>query len=410
MESCQFTPSGPTVGVEIELQLVDLQSLNLVNRCPEILAALPAMKGIVKAEFLQNCLEINSNKFETVREVGDDLRSKLEDVERITKKLGIGLHWAGTHPFAQVCNQHITQSERYVRLNENMQYVARQLVTFGLHVHVGVESGDKAIMICDRMMRHLPLLLALSANSPFYEGEDTGLCSIRSKKIDQLPTAGTPLRIRNWSEYNWLLKTMQETGFVETPREIWWDVRPHHDFGTVEVRICDMPPNLNHVLSLAALIHCLVVAIGEKVDEGVYYVDSHPLIVRINKWNAARYGSRAILVDADDQHHKSVPNALQRLLDVYLVGKGQSRPNGRPWFGESLKCLKELHGLADVLQHNGAEEQLEVYQQANDLSMVVRELLDRHDWKRLPEIKVNPRGISVKNLRSADRTPPTSNR
>ena len=123
--------------------------------------------------------------------------------------------------------------------------MARRLVTFGLHVHVGVDSGDKAVMICDRIMRHLPTLLALSVSSPFWEGRRTGLQSHRSKVMEGLPTAGLPTLMRNWSEYVWLVNHMIDTGFINTIREIWWDVRPHHNFGTVEVRVCDMPGNLH---------------------------------------------------------------------------------------------------------------------------------------------------------------------
>ena len=142
-----------------------------------------------------------------------------------------------------------------------LQEMARRLVTFGLHVHVGVDSGDKAVMICDRIMQHLPTLLALSCSSPFWESRDTGLHSHRSKIMEGLPTAGLPTLMRNWSEYVWLVNHMVDTGFINTIREIWWDVRPHHNFGTVEVRVCDMPGNLQDVLAIAALIQCLVKAL-----------------------------------------------------------------------------------------------------------------------------------------------------
>ncbi len=157
-----------------------------------------------------------------------------------------------------------------------MQYVARRLVTFGLHVHVGVDSGDKAIQMCDRLLRHLPTLLALSANSPFFAGRDTGLLSYRSKLLEALPTAGMPHTMRNWSEYCWLAQNLVSTGFIQSIREIWWDVRPHHDYGTVEIRIMDQPMNMDHLLGLVAITQALVAGISADIDKGAYLYDCHP--------------------------------------------------------------------------------------------------------------------------------------
>ena len=216
-------------------------------------------------------------------------------------------------------DQDVTPNERYHSLIQLLQETARRLVTFGLHVHVGVDSGDKAIMICDRILQHLPILLALSVNSPFWQGRNTGLHSQRSKVMETLPTAGLPPLMRNWSEYSWLLNNMIETGFIKTIREIWWDVRPHHNFGTVEVRICDMPPSLEDVLGLTALIQCLVYDLSEEIDRGTYQFDCHPFLIRQNKWRACRYGMDAKLVDAATHQaieaRRVVHNLVDRLRD-----------------------------------------------------------------------------------------------
>ena len=193
-----------------------------------------------------------------------------------------------------------------------LQESARRLVTFGLHVHVGVDSGDKAIMICDRILQHLPTFLALSVNSPFWHGRNTGLHSQRSKVMETLPTAGLPPLMRNWSEYVWLMNNMVETGFIKTIREIWWDVRPHHNFGTVEVRICDMPPSLDDVLGLTALIQCLVHDLSQEIDRGTYQFDCHPFLIRQNKWRACRYGMDAKLVDAATHQADAGPRRRPR--------------------------------------------------------------------------------------------------
>ncbi|MBV8430399.1 MAG: YbdK family carboxylate-amine ligase, partial [Solirubrobacterales bacterium] len=281
----------PTLGVEIELQLVDAETLGLRSGIAEILGRLPGeLEGAVKPELMQSYLEINTGICRTVADVERDLTAKVRAVQEIAAGLGMRLFWAATHPFSPWYLQEVTPNERYLGLIDLLQETARRLVTFGLHVHVGVDSGDKAIMLCDRIMSHLPTLLALSTNSPFWMGRDTGLHSNRVKVMEGLPTAGLPPLMRNWSEYMWLLNHMIETGFITTIREIWWDVRPHHNFGTIEVRICDMPHDLPSVLGLTALIQCLVHQLSEEIDRGTYQFDCHPMMVRQNKWRACRYG------------------------------------------------------------------------------------------------------------------------
>lgn len=371
MSKLEFTRSdGPTLGVEIELQLVDAESFALSNSIQDVLSRLsPGLADRVKPELMQSYLEINTEICHTVREVGDDLRGKLDDVERATDALGLKLYWAGTHPFSSWREQLITPNERYEHLVRLMQDVARQLVTFGLHVHVGVDTGDKAVMICDRLLRYLPLLLALSANSPFWEGRATGLHSNRSKVMDGLPTAGLPHRMRNWSEYVWLINHLVETGFINTIREIWWDIRPHHNFGTVEIRVCDMPPNLEQVLSLTALIQCLVVAISDQIDEGAWQSDSHPMMVQQNKWRATRFGAEARLVNHEDNRLDTVQQEIDRL--VALLQPTAAR----------LGCTEELATAARLPSGTGAKEQLEIYDRTGSREAVVREMLERHGWR-----------------------------
>ena len=171
-------------------------------------------RAAIKPELMQSYLEINSCICDTVAQARTDLATKLEQVNAVAEHLGLELFCAGSHPFSSWRDQKITVDDRYYRLVDLMQDVARRLVTFGLHIHVGVENGDKAIMVCDRMMRYLPLLLALSSNSPFWEGRNTGLQSNRSKVMEGLPTAGLPHRMRNWSEYVWLINHLVQTGFI----------------------------------------------------------------------------------------------------------------------------------------------------------------------------------------------------
>ncbi|MHC4876567.1 MAG: carboxylate-amine ligase [Planctomycetota bacterium] len=360
----------PSLGVELELQLVDADTFALTNRIEDVLAAMPAeMADVVKPELMQSYLEINTGVCGTVADVRDDLQQKLDAVERVAESLGIRLLWSGTHPFSSWRDQQVTVNDRYYRLVDLMQDVARRLVTFGLHIHVGVDAGDKAINVCDRMLRYLPLLLALSSNSPFWEGRATGLHSNRSKIMEGLPTAGLPHQMRNWSEYVWVINHLIDTGFMNSIREIWWDIRPHHNFGTVEVRVCDMPPNLDHVLAITALVQCLVHGISREVDEGIYQRDHHPMMVQQNKWRATRFGAEARLVNSDDYQQYTVPQRVQFLTERLMP------------IAEELGCVTELASLDDVPPNTGARQQLDIFRSTQDRAEVVRRMIEQNHWK-----------------------------
>ena len=239
--------------------------------------------------------------------------------------------------------------------------MARRLVTFGLHVHVGVDSGDKAVMSCDRIMQYLPTLLALSSSNPFWEQRNTGLQSHRSKIMEALPTAGLPTLMRNWSEYVWLVNYMVDTGFINTIREIWWDMRPHHSFGTVEVRVCDMPGNLTDVLALTALVQCLVKFLSDDIDGGAYQHDCQPMLVRQNKWRACRFGNESQLANSytyDVQPvSQIVDNLIQRLRPVArdldclpFLEQNQAIAQGPGWARRQRDILAETGKPEKVVQ------------------------------------------------------------
>lgn len=373
MPALHFTRNeAPTLGVEVELQLVDAESYELTCAIDPILARIaPELAARVKPELMQCYLEINTGICRDVGEVRRDLQETLAALYRVTDPLGVRLLWAGTHPCSSWRRQEITVNDRYFMLVDLMQDVARRLVTFGLHVHVGVESGDKAVMICDRLLRHLPLLLALTANSPFWESRPTGLQSNRSKIMEMLPTAGLPHQMRNWSEYTWLVNHLIDTGFIHTIREIWWDIRPHHNFGTVEIRVCDMPPHLEHVVAITALVQSLVVAISRQIDEGTYLPDSHPMMVAQNKWRATRFGAAATLVDSDDFTQHSVQETIDRLVTRLLPVAGE------------LRCAAELSFCRELPKLSGAEQQLQLYRETYSRHAVVRRMLEAHEWRPL---------------------------
>jgi carboxylate-amine ligase len=353
----------PTIGVELELGLVNAKTMALSSSFPQLLQRLPEQGAErFKPEIIQSVVEINTDVCESVKDADKELRGRLGVVEAAADSLGLTLWWGGLHPFTHCRDQQVTPDERYLMLVEQLQVLARRMVTFGLHVHVGVDSGDKAVMICDRILRHLPTLLALSSSSPYWEGEPTGLQSYRSKVMELLPTAGLPPLMRNWSEYVWLVNHMTSTGFISTIREIWWDVRPHHNFGTVEVRMCDMPGNLDDTLALAALIQCLVKALSDEIDQGAYQHDCHPMLVRQNKWRAARYGMQAQLVDAFNYEVQTVPQVVEDLVE-------KLRP-----VAEELGCEEYLDQCRRLAGGpSWADRQLALAQETGSLEEVVRQ-------------------------------------
>ena len=356
----------PTIGVELELGLVDAETMDLSSSVDQVLAALPAgQEQFFKRELMQSFLEINTGVCETVAEAEADLRGKIVALERVTDALGLRLWWGATHPFSKWLDQRVTENDRYRQLVDLLQELARRLVTFGLHVHVGVDSGDKSVMICDRIMRHLPTLLAITSSSPFWEGRDTGLKSVRSKIMEGLPTAGLPTLMRNWSEYVWLVNHMVDTGFINTVREIWWDVRPHYDFGTVEVRVCDMPGNLEDVMLITALVQCLVKALSDDIDQGAYQHDCHPMMVRQNKWRAARFGTQAELVDAFTHQVQPVPEVVEDMVRSL-------RPTAA-----ALDCADYLEQCADLAHRpSWADRQMTILKETGDPCEIVRQLTD----------------------------------
>ena len=370
MTRLEFNPSAqPTVGVEIELALVDAQTMALCSKNAAILNRIPPKYADkIKPELMQCYVELNTDVCESLAEVKADLEAKLRVLSKAAAAENARLYWSGTHPFSTWREQKITPNDRYMGLVNLLQDTARQLVTFGLHVHVGVNSGDKAIMICDRILRYLPVLLALSCNSPFWEGRVTGLHSWRSKIMEGLPTAGLPPLMRNWSEYVWLINHLIDTGYIESIREIWWDVRPHHAFGTVEVRICDMPGSLGDTLGLVALIQCLICALSDQIDRGIYQHDCHPMLIRQNKWHASRYGIDAQLVDSTSHALKSVPQIAEELVETLMPT------------AERLRCVSFLERVLDMAHRpTWAQRQMDDLDRTGDPAEVVRQLI-ADDW------------------------------
>src|SRR3989440_8521743 len=291
-----------SLGVEVELQIVDRTSRELRSGASEILKRLENERGEphprAKNELIESNIELITGICSTAAEARSDLEGTLAEVAPVAEELGLALLCAGTHPFSDWAAQDITPNERYLRLVDEVQWPARRLAIFGIHTHVGVRSPEKAITIANALSAYLPHFLALSASSPYWMGKDTGLASSRSKVFEALPTAGLPQQFSVWAEFEEFMTTLISARAISSIREVWWDIRPHPDFGTVELRICDGMPTMSEIATVAALSQCLVEWHDTLIDRGYTPPCPKAWIVRENKWRAARHGIDAgIIVD-----------------------------------------------------------------------------------------------------------------
>ncbi len=352
----------PTLGVELEIQILDPETMNLTSGAVDILDRVGDHPKI-KQELTQSTVEIITGICESVDEACADLRESLKELYAIGDEVGLAFAMAGTHPFAQWRDQDIFPNERYEALVDRIQWPARRLLIYGLHVHVGVGSGEKAIALSNALTTYIPHMLAISASSPFVDYEDTGLASARAKIFEGMPTAGLPFRLANYGEFQAFMNTLIRAGAIETIREIWWDIRPHPNFGTLEIRVCDVPSTLSEVGALVAFIQSLVVCLGDHYDSGKYVDILRAWIVRENKWRACRHGLDADIIT--DNTGTQAP----------LRGEIRSLVENLSSFAEELSCRRELNGVLDLLTTGASyERQRRVYAETGELDAIVKSL------------------------------------
>ncbi|MDP9390574.1 MAG: glutamate--cysteine ligase [Actinomycetota bacterium] len=311
--------SRASLGVEWELQLIDRETGELSAGAIAILEEIRPEGAEdhpkAKHELLQSTIEIITGVCTTVEEAKADLAGTLAEVSAAADRRGLGLLCAGTHPFTDWQSQLISPKERYLQLVERMQWLARRLQIFGVHVHVGVRAPEKAIPIVNALCEFLPHFLALSSSSPFWVGCDTGLASSRTKIFEAMPTAGLPEQLVGWDDFETFMETLISTNSIQSVREVWWDVRPHPEFGTVELRICDGLPTLDEIGAVAAMAQCLVEQFDNQLDRG-YTLPTRPgWILRQNKWRAARYGLDADIVVDEKGTVRPVRQAILDLVE-----------------------------------------------------------------------------------------------
>lgn len=337
-----FTPSpAPTLGVELELHLVDPVSRDLLEVAPDVLdeleAELPPGTGgpggehpKAKRELFRSTVEIVTDVCTTAAEAGADLEATLAQVREVAAGHGAVPVGAGTHPFAHPRDATVSDDDRYHALVEEMQWTARRLLICGTHFHVGVPSGPHAVAALNEALRHLPLLQILAASSPFFEGEDSGLACVRPKVFEALPTAGLPPQLADWDGFESYMATLGGAGVVRSIKDVWWDIRPHPVYGTVELRMCDAATTLREVVACAAVAQCIVADAVERFDDGALPPPPLPWTVKENRWLAARHGVNADLIAGDDGQRVPAEVLLDRLLE-------QLAPTAR-----RLGCEREL--------------------------------------------------------------------
>ncbi len=330
-----FTSSPrSSLGIEWELELVDLETRELRGAASDILRELGGGDGgehpKAKHELLESCIEVITGVCATVDEAVADLRETVDLVAAAAARRGLGVMCSGTHPFTDWATQQVSPHPRYHKLIEDMQWLARRLQIFGVHVHVGVRSPEKAVPIVNALTAYIPHFLALSASSPFWKGHDTGLASARSKIFEALPTAGLPYQLSGWEDFERFMETLICAETISTIREVWWDVRPHPQFGTVELRICDGLPTLHEIGWAAAMSQCLVEMLNSQLDKGYTLPAPKSWTVRENKWRAARYGVDAEIIIDDQGNTMPLRESLTDLVDELMP------------YAERLGCTKEL--------------------------------------------------------------------
>jgi glutamate---cysteine ligase / carboxylate-amine ligase len=359
-----FTSEGYSLGIEEELMICDGETLELANAIEQLLGETED-PGEIKPELMESVLEIATTPCASIAEAGEQLRTLRTQVCRRAKERNLAIGSAGTHPYAMWEDQRIVARPRYRDLIEALRFVARQELIFGMHVHVGIDDPDKAIHVANGMRVHVPVLLALSANSPFWRADATGLMSTRTPIFRTFPRVGIPPAYKDWEDYQRRISFMVDSGVMEDPTYLWYDVRPHPKFGTVEIRACDSQTRVEHTLGLAALAQAMVRELAEHFDAGTPLSDYPWEMLDENKWLAARHGLDGELVDLPTDRRVPTKELARRLLDRLRE------------HAEDLGSLDAFEAIEDLLARGtGAHRQRVVYEANRDLREVMAEIVE----------------------------------
>jgi carboxylate-amine ligase len=350
-----------TLGVEEEYMVVDPRTRELASHDQKIVElAARFLKDQVKAEMHQAVVEVGSTICHNTEEARAELIKLRKFVGEIADSLNLKIGASGTHPFSHWSKQLITPNPRYDAIVNEMQEAARSNLIFGLHVHVGVADKNLAIHLMNTVRYFLPHVYALSCNSPFWEGRNTGFKSFRTKVFDKFPRTGIPDDFANWDDFKNYVNLLIKTGCIDNAKKIWWDVRVHPFFDTIEFRICDVPMCVDESIAIAALFQALVAKLYKLRNQNMTFIQYNRALINENKWRASRYGIDGKMIDFGKEQEVNTRELIYELLDFVddVVDELGSR--------ESLKTVENM------LRHGtGADRQLKVFQETNSLERVV---------------------------------------
>jgi len=356
-----------TLGIEEEYQTVDPDTRDLRSHIhAEIIQkGKLVLQERVKAEMHQSVVEVGTSVCTNIKDARQELKTLRREIIRLARENGLRVASAATHPFGDWRLQEVTPDERYKNIVQDMQLVARANLIFGLHVHVGVEDRETAIHLMNHARYFVPHLLALSTNSPFWLGMDTGLKSYRCKVFDKFPRTNLPDYFPSWGEYENYIKLLIKTNSIDNAKKIWWDIRPHPFFDTLEFRVCDIPMRLEETIALAALIQATVAKLDKLYSQNQGFRLYRKSLLMENKWRAARYGINGKLIDFGKQ--MEVPE--RELIEEYLEFVDDVL--------DELDCREEVEYVREIMKNGtGADRQLQVFQKTGDMKAVVDYIIE----------------------------------
>jgi glutamate---cysteine ligase / carboxylate-amine ligase len=354
-----------SIGIEEEYLLVDRDSLALAAAPDALMKACQDELGEqVSPEFLQCQIEVGTRVCNTVADAREDLRALRACISKHAAKHNLTPIAVACHPFSDWKNQDFTDKDRYDELKREMEGVARRMLICGMHVHVGIDTDARRIDLMPQLAYFLPHLLALSASSPFWQGDDTGLASYRISVFDNLPRTGLPPQFSSWAEYEATTGTLIDLGVIEDTTKIWWDLRPSDRYPTLETRICDVQPRMEHALALAALTQSLVRMLVRLRDNNLRWREYDRFLISENRWRAQRYGVTEGLIDFGEGRIRPFPELMDELISLLAED------------AEALGCLDEVASLRDVVANGTSSSRQRAVHEAEGEVAVVRHLIE----------------------------------
>lgn len=350
-----------TLGIEEEYQVIDPQTRELVSHEQKIVeAANKFTDDQVKAEMHQAVVEVGTKVCENVEDARQQITHLRKTICEISGDLGYHIGAAATHPFSEWQKQLLTPDRRYNEIIQELQDTARSNLIFGLHVHVGIENKSMALHVSNSMRYFLPHIYALSTNSPFWEGRNTGFKSFRSKVFDKFPRTGIPEPFHTYKEYENFIDVLVKTGCIDNAKKIWWDIRVHPFYPTIEIRICDVPLTVDETISIAALIQAIAAKLYKLRTQNLNFMVYHRAFINENKWRAGRYGIDGKMIDFGKEVEVNTRILIQEMIDFVddVV--------------DELGSREEINKIEQILKNGtGADRQLAVYEKTKDLNKVV---------------------------------------